>query len=44
MEETVTLEECPTDPFTISKPQNQEIGEFYAIQKWGTTDFESSKL
>ena len=23
----------PTDPFTISEPQDQEIGEFYVVQE-----------
>ena len=33
-----------TSPFIVWKPQNQEIGEFYFIQKCRTTDFKATKL
>ena len=35
---------CPTNPFTISKPRDQEICEFYVVQKRRTRDFEAPKL
>ena len=35
---------CPTRPFTILEPQDQDIGEFYVVQERRTTDFEASKL
>ena len=31
----------PTGPFSISKPQSQQIGEFYVVQGRHATDFES---
>ena len=34
----------PTDPFSISEPQNQEIAEFYLVQERRKTDFEAPKL
>ena len=34
----------PTDPFTISEPQNQEIGELYEVQESPATDFVARKL
>ena len=34
----------PTDPFTMLEPRDQEIGEFYEIQKLRWTDLEASKL
>ena len=32
----------PTDPFTISEPQNQEIGKFYVVPERPTTDYKSN--
>ena len=34
----------PADPFTISEPQNQEIGKFYVVQDGLGTDLEAPKL
>ena len=34
----------PTGSFTIIEPQDQEIGEFYEVQKRCATDFEAPKL
>ena len=35
----------PIDPFAIQEPQDQEIGEYYAIQKRRASDFlETPKL
>ena len=34
----------PTNLFTILKPQDQEIGEFYVVQECHATDFEAPKL
>ena len=34
----------PTNPFTISKPRDQEICEFYVVQECRATDFEAPKL
>ena len=31
----------PTDTQNISEPQNQEMGEFYAVKKRQCTDFET---
>ena len=33
----------PTGPFAISEPQDQEIGEFYVVQKRRATDFDDPK-
>ena len=33
-----------TKHFTISEPQNQEIGELYVVQKRRSTAFEAPKL
>ena len=33
-----------TDPFTILKPQDQEIGEFYVAQKRCAKDFDAPNL
>ena len=35
---------CPTNPFTISEPQDQEIVEFYVVQERRATDFVAPKL
>ena len=34
----------PTVPFPILEPHDQEIGEFYVVQKRRVTDFEAPKL
>ena len=34
----------PTGLFAISEAHDQEIGEFYVVQKRGATDFEAQKL
>ena len=34
----------PTDPFIISKPLDQEIGEFYVVLERREKDFEAPKL
>ena len=34
----------PTGPFTISEPQDQEIGEFLVVQERRKTGFEAPKL
>ena len=34
----------PTNPFTILKPQDQEIDEFYAVSERRAMDFEAPKL
>ena len=34
----------PTDPFSISEPQDQEIVEFYAVQESLVIVFEALKL
>ena len=34
----------PTNTFTILEPQDQEIGELYAVQECRVTDFEAAKL
>ena len=34
----------PTKPFTILEPRDQEIGEFYVVQKRRATGFEAPKL
>ena len=34
----------PTNPFTILEPQDQEIGEFYVVQKLLATDLEAPKF
>ena len=34
----------PTEHFTISEPQYQEIGEFYVVQNRRRTDYEARKL
>ena len=34
----------PTNPLTILEPQDQEIGELYAVQERRATDFEAKKL
>ena len=36
--------QTPAVPFTISEPQNQEIGEFHGVQERRATDFKASKL
>ena len=36
--------DCPTGPFTILQPQDQENSEFYEVQKRRATDFEALKL
>ena len=33
----------PTGPFTILKPQDQDIGETYEVQRRLATDFEAQK-
>ena len=38
------LSAFPTGPFTILWTQNQEIGEFYFLQKYHATNCEASKL
>ena len=35
---------CPTNNFTISEPQDQEIGEFNLVQKRRAADYEAPKL
>ena len=35
---------CPTGPFTVLKPRDEEIGEFYEVQKRRATDFKALKL
>ena len=34
----------PIDPFTISKPRDQEIGEFYVVQDRRAPVFDAAKL
>ena len=34
----------PTVPLAILRPQNQDIGELYAVRKRRSTDFKASKL
>ena len=34
----------PTGPFTTLEPRDQEMGEFYAVQKRRATDFEDIKF
>ena len=35
---------CPTGPFTILSPQNQEIAEFYQVQERRAADIEAPKV
>ena len=34
----------PTNPFTILEPRDQEIGQFYVVQKRHAVDFKAPKL
>ena len=34
----------PTDPFSISKPKDKEIGEFYVVQRHRAADLKAPKL
>ena len=36
--------DCPTGPFAISEPQDQEISESYVAWNCHETDLEASKL
>ena len=38
------MPDCPTGPFTMLELQEQEIGEFYAVEKRRATDFEDPNL
>ena len=38
------LEPRPTKPFTILKPQDREISEFYSVQECRATDYKVPKL
>ena len=40
----VMVVHAPTDPFTVTKPQDQEIGEFHVVYGHHATDFEAPKL
>ena len=35
---------CPTDPFPILEPQDQENGKFHEVQERRATDFGAPKL
>ena len=35
---------CPTNPFPILEPQDQEISEYYVVQECRASDFEAPKL
>ena len=35
---------CPTGPFTILKPEDQERGEFYVVKERRATDLEAPEL
>ena len=35
---------CPAGPFTILRPQNQEIGLYHEVQKRSSADFEAPKV
>ena len=39
-----SMARCPTDPFTVLGPCDQDFSELYAVQERDTTDFEAPKL